>query len=170
MSVRASFHGNVVDKHRELLEGFNMLISSQACQEWQEGSEARLWSPERTVKAHERGAPDMGDDMVPASSESWSDRIKRRSTRPSQDMIYIVSPVDNPVASMSKTIRATGKIHEWTEDKLLAAASNKAVEGAAAPADVSAPVTELSNYCQIMTKRAEITGTLEDVTLGVRAA
>lgn len=59
---------------------------------------------------------------------------------------------------------------EWTEDKLLAAASNKAVEGAAAPADVSAPVTELSNYCQIMTKRAEITGTLEDVTLGVRAA
>ena len=28
-----------------------------------------------------------------------------------QDMIYIVSPVDNPVASMSKTIRATGKIH-----------------------------------------------------------
>ena len=78
-------------------------------------------------------------------------------------MIYIVSPVDAPVASMSKTIRATGKLHEWTQDKLLAAGPNKAVEGAAAPADVSAPVTELSNYCQIMTKRAEITGTLEDV-------
>jgi hypothetical protein len=80
-----------------------------------------------------------------------------------QDMIYIVSPVDAPVASMSKTIRATGKLHEWTEDKLLAAGPNKHVEGAAAPADVSAPVTERSNYCQIMSKRAEITGTLEDV-------
>ena len=28
-----------------------------------------------------------------------------------QDEIYIISPVDNPVASMSRTIRATGKFH-----------------------------------------------------------
>jgi len=27
------------------------------------------------------------------------------------DEIYIVSPVDNPVASMSRTIRANGKLH-----------------------------------------------------------
>ena len=78
-------------------------------------------------------------------------------------MIYIVSPVDNPVASMSKSIRATGKLHEWTEDELNPAASNKHVEGATAPADESSPVTELSNHCQIMSKVAEITGTLEDV-------
>lgn len=70
-----------------------------------------------------------------------------------QDEIYVVSPVDNPVCSMSKTIRATGKLHEWSEDKLLAAASNKAVEGAAAPADVSSPIVEKNNHCQIMTKR-----------------
>jgi hypothetical protein len=80
-----------------------------------------------------------------------------------QDEIYIVSPVDNPVASMSRTIRANGKLHEWTEDTLQAAGVNRAIEGAAAPADSSEAVTELQNYCQIMTKAAEITGTLEEV-------
>ncbi len=80
-----------------------------------------------------------------------------------QDEIYIISPVDNPVASMGRTIRATGKLHEWTEDTLQAAASNAAVEGADAPASTEQPVTELNNYCQIMTKTAHITGTLEEV-------
>lgn len=80
-----------------------------------------------------------------------------------QDEIYIISPVDNPVASMSRTIRATGKLHEWTEDILQPAAKNAAVEGADYPGDQSSPVVELNNYCQIMTKGAEITGTLEDV-------
>jgi hypothetical protein len=80
-----------------------------------------------------------------------------------QDEIYIISPIDNPVCSMSRTIRATGKLHEWTEDALAAAAANKAIEGADYPGDQSSPVVELSNHCQIMTKGAEITGTLEDV-------
>jgi hypothetical protein len=80
-----------------------------------------------------------------------------------QDEIYNISPIDNPVCSMSRTIRATGKIHEWTEDALQATAKNAAVEGAAAGNDQSAAVTELQNYCQIMTKVAEITGTLEVV-------
>ena len=80
-----------------------------------------------------------------------------------QDQIYLISPVDNPVASMSKTTRATGKIHEWSEDKLRAAESNKAIEGADAPEDVSQAILEKFNYCQIMTLRANISGTLEDV-------
>lgn len=80
-----------------------------------------------------------------------------------QDEIYIISPVDNPVASMGRSIRATGKLHEWTEDTLLAAAKNVNVEGADAPASVEQPVVELNNYCQIMTKTAHITGTLEEV-------
>ena len=80
-----------------------------------------------------------------------------------QDEIYNISPVDNPVCSMSRTIRATGKIHEWTEDALQATGKNAAVEGAAAGDDQSAPVVELQNYCQIMQKVAEITGTLEVV-------
>jgi len=80
-----------------------------------------------------------------------------------QDAIYRISPVDSPVVSMSKTLRATGKIHEWHQHELTAAAANKAVEGADAPADSSTAVTNKSNYCQIMTKVAEIAGTLEAV-------
>ena len=64
---------------------------------------------------------------------------------------------------MSRTIQATGKIHEWHQDELIAAASNKAVEGGDAPADVSQAVTNKFNYCQILTKTAEIAGTLEAV-------
>ncbi len=80
-----------------------------------------------------------------------------------QDDIYIVSPVDNPVCSMSRSIRATGKLHEWTEDSLRAAGSNKALEGADFAGDNSTPVVEKSNNCQIMVEGAEITGTLESV-------
>lgn len=80
-----------------------------------------------------------------------------------QDAIYRISPVDAPVVSMSKTLRATGKIHEWHQHALTAAGANKAVEGADAPADSSTAVTNKSNFCQIMTKVAEIAGTLEAV-------
>jgi hypothetical protein len=44
---------------RELREAYTrkcMVIRSQATQEWVEGSETRLWSPGRTVKAHECAA------------------------------------------------------------------------------------------------------------------
>ncbi len=81
-----------------------------------------------------------------------------------EDVIYNVSPVDDPVAAMSRTIRATGKLHEWTEDVLQAAAKNAAAEGAPAEDnDQSQSVSELNNYTQIMTKVARISGTLEEV-------
>lgn len=80
-----------------------------------------------------------------------------------QDEIYNISPIDNPGCSMSATIRATGKIHEWTEDVLQATVKNAKVEGAAAGDDQSQPVVERQNFCQIMDKVAEITGTMEDV-------
>lgn len=80
-----------------------------------------------------------------------------------QDEIYNISPIDNPICAMSRTIMATGKIHEWTQDQLRQARKNAQVEGATAGADVSDPVIELQNYCQIMDKVAEITGTLEAV-------
>lgn len=80
-----------------------------------------------------------------------------------QDEIYNISPIDNPVAAMSRTIQATGKLHEWTEDILQPTVKNAKVEGAAAGVDQSQPVTELNNYCQIMDKVAEISGTLEEV-------
>ena len=80
-----------------------------------------------------------------------------------QDVIYDISPVDNPVASMSRTMRATGKIHQWTEDSIASAAANRLAEGAAAGSDTSSAVVEKLNYCQIMGKVAEVTGTLEAV-------
>ncbi len=54
----------------------DMPISSQASEESVEGSETRSWSPERTVKAHERSTPIRGEDIVPSSDESLSSRIK----------------------------------------------------------------------------------------------
>ncbi len=89
--------------------------------------------------------------------------VQLRQAEDVQDVIYNVSPVDNPVCAMSRTLRATGKLHEWTEDFLKAAAANVTVEGADAGADESDPVTELSNNCQIMDKVARISGTLEEV-------
>ncbi len=80
-----------------------------------------------------------------------------------QDVIYNVSPVDNPVAAMSRTIRASGNnAHEWQEDRLKAAESNKKVEGADAGADQSQSTDRLSNFNQIMDKVAEISGSLEE--------
>lgn len=80
-----------------------------------------------------------------------------------QDAIYNISPIDTPVISMARTIQATGKIHEWHEDVLLAAAANRQVEGADAPADASQAAVNKSNFCQILSKSAEIAGTLESV-------
>jgi hypothetical protein len=89
--------------------------------------------------------------------------VQTRQAEDVQDVIYNISPIDSPVVSMSKTIRATGKLHEWSQDDLNAAAENAVVEGAVAGADESKPIVEKSNYCQIMSKVAEVTGTLEKV-------
>ena len=70
--LRAGFHnidiiateGDV--KPRELREKRVTPIRSQADQEWSEGSETRAWSPDRTVKPHERAARDERDEIVRA--------------------------------------------------------------------------------------------------------
>lgn len=79
------------------------------------------------------------------------------------DDIYNISPIDTPVVSMSRTIKATGKIHEWHQVALPTSGSNKRVEGADAPADNSTALTPKSNYCQIMAETAEIARTLNVV-------
>lgn len=80
-----------------------------------------------------------------------------------QDEIYILSPVDNPVASMSRTMRATGVNHNWSEDALKAAGKNARVEGANAQIETAQQVLMRNNNCQIMDKTAEVSGTLEEV-------
>lgn len=81
-----------------------------------------------------------------------------------QDVIYNISPVDNPVASMSRTIMANDTVHFWNEDELEAAASNKNVEGADATFADETPTVKRSNYTQIFDKTVSVTGTLEAVS------
>ena len=79
------------------------------------------------------------------------------------DDIYNISPVDTPFCSMARTTRAKGKLHEWSEDALKPVVVNAQLEGADAVATTPEVIAELSNPCQIMTKVAQITGTLEVV-------
>jgi len=80
-----------------------------------------------------------------------------------QDEVYSISPSESPVASLSKTVRATGKLHEWSEDRLNSSGANRQVEGSDAGSDTSQAITALNNYCQILTKVAKITNTMEAV-------
>jgi len=146
-----------------------MPILSQAIKELVEGAETNAYRPNTSftmdVVADEatraRGRIKFSDDIVRYSGERRRDGDKEPHSQRME--IYNISPIDNPFCSMSRTIQATGKIHEWTEDALQPTTKNAAVEGAESGADQSAPVTELQNYCQIMTKDSEITGTMEIV-------
>ena len=135
-------------------------ISSQAAWEQVEGSTTRPRSPERTVKAHECAAPHAGEDIVWTALKDAE--VGHKQAGGNIDC-YNISPIDSSVVSMSKTIRATGKLHEWSQDDLNCPGPNAQLEGAAAGMDESKPIVELSNYCQIMSKVAEVTGTLEKV-------
>lgn len=87
-----------------------------------------------------------------------------------QDDIYMISPTDAPVASMSKTIAATARTHQWQEDALAAIKKNAAVEGATAGADSSTATTLKTVYTQIFTDVAEISRTAERVKKYGRAS
>ena len=82
-----------------------------------------------------------------------------------QDVIFNVSPVDTPVMSMSRDMRASARLHEWLEDQLSAAAANAAIEGASAAFTTPTPPVAKSNHTQIFQKTAEVSGTLEAVRL-----
>ena len=73
-----------------------------------------------------------------------------------EDMIFNVSPTDTPMLSLAKRKTATGRYHQWQEDSLAAASSNKAEEGADASYATHTAPTTLGNYCQISTKSVNI--------------
>ena len=61
-----------------------MQIPNQARQEWREGVTTRPWSPERTVKAHERAARNnLRDEIVCSASnrKMQEPRIKSRGRK-----------------------------------------------------------------------------------------
>lgn len=80
-----------------------------------------------------------------------------------EDIIFDVSPTDTPMLTMAKRKDANARYHQWQEDSLAAASSNKAEEGADASYSTSAGTTTLGNYCQISTKTVDISRTLDIV-------
>ncbi len=80
-----------------------------------------------------------------------------------QDVIFMISPTETPMLTLAKRLKATARLHQWQEDSLEAASSNKAEEGADAAYATAAGTTSLSNYCQISTKTVDISRTLDIV-------
>ncbi len=80
-----------------------------------------------------------------------------------EDIIFSVSPADTPMLTMAKKKTASARLHQWQEDSLAAASSNKVEEGADASYGTAAGTTTLNNYCQISTKTVDISKTLDVV-------
>jgi hypothetical protein len=80
-----------------------------------------------------------------------------------EDIIFDVSPTDTPMLTMAKRKKASARLHQWQEDSLAAASSNKAEEGADASYATAAGTTTLNNNCQISTKTVDISRTLDIV-------
>ena len=80
------------------------------------------------------------------------------------DVIYDISPTDTPFMSSIGKTKATAVNHEWQTDSLAAATTNNAaVEGDDATAATLSPTVRLGNYCQIIQKTTQVSGTLEAV-------
>lgn len=77
--------------------------------------------------------------------------------------IYDISPTDTPFLSMAKRLKATNTYHQWTVDKLEAAAANRAIEGDDFDPTARAQPTTYGNYTQILKKEVNISGTFEAV-------
>lgn len=80
------------------------------------------------------------------------------------DVIYQISPTETPLLSTLARTKATAVYHEWQTDSLAAATTaNAAVEGADATSATISPTTRLGNYCQIVQKTVQVSGTLDAV-------
>jgi hypothetical protein len=81
-------------------------------------------------------------------------------------VIYDLSPTETPVVSAIKKKKATAINHEWLVDELSAPGDNKAIEGFDSVVADYTPRSRLSNYTQILSKNAAVTGTQEKVLKG----
>lgn len=80
------------------------------------------------------------------------------------DVIYDISPTDTPLLNTLARGKATNVYHEWQTDSLASATTgNAAVEGADATSATLSPTVRLGNYCQIVQKTIQVSGTLEAV-------
>ena len=82
------------------------------------------------------------------------------------DMLWDVSPTETPFVTAVGKGKATATAHDWLTDVLDDPVSNAAIEGNDAVGVEPSARTRLSNYTQILTKTAIVTGTQEKVMKG----
>ncbi len=87
-----------------------------------------------------------------------------------EDIIYDISPTETPFVSKIAKIKAKARLHEWQTDSLDSAAANSQIEGDDAVTNTAAPTVRLTNYCQILSKTARVSGTQEAVDKAGRAS
>lgn len=76
------------------------------------------------------------------------------------DAVYRISPADTPFMSAVPRTKATAVLHEWSLDTLANInSSNARLEGDALSRASSTSPSRKSNYCQISSKDATVTGT-----------
>ena len=80
------------------------------------------------------------------------------------DVLSNIAPTDAPFQKMCRKGKVTNTVYEWQTDSLATAASNAAVEGAAAPAASMDVTVRQRNYTQILTKSATVLGTADATT------
>jgi hypothetical protein len=81
-------------------------------------------------------------------------------------MLWDVSPTETPFITACGKGKATGTAHDWLTDSLEDAAANSQIEGNDATPAEAASRFRLSNYTNILTKDAVVTGTQEKVLKG----
>lgn len=85
------------------------------------------------------------------------------------DIIFDISPTETPFVSSIAKLKARARLHEWQTDTLDAAAANSQIEGDDATTNTAVPTVRLTNYCQILSKTARVSGTQEAVDKAGRA-
>lgn len=86
------------------------------------------------------------------------------------DVITNIAPMDTYFTSNTESVKAKATYHEFQTDTLADAASNSAVEGAAASAGTITPTVRAGNYTQIVKKEFLIAGTQEAVDKAGRSS
>jgi len=86
------------------------------------------------------------------------------------DVITNIAPMDTWVTSNTGSAKARARYHEWQTDTLAAAGENIQIEGDDAANIAIVPTVRAGNYCQILTKAFQISGTQEEVEKAGRAS
>lgn len=86
------------------------------------------------------------------------------------DVITNISPVDTWVTANTPNGIADAVLHEWQTDSLAAPTANAVIEGDSTTAGAVSPTTRVTNYCQILKKAWQVSGTQEAVKKAGRSS